>query len=204
MLALRPFSRKVNAGQAVNITEEMDMPSNADFHAANESAREAGEPHIANPGSINRGTLEQMNKRWERGKSTRACQHRLGAGRQRSPRVRWDDRSCPGSLRARPPLAPALTVPRSHPHSPAAPPRDTLDAPPHRPCRWPQGRDGRRRRRHAARIGAAYGRARHREGSGSETAIVTGAALGSFIPGVGTVVGAGGGSCRWCVYLWTL
>jgi RHS repeat-associated protein len=59
---------QIAAGQPVNITDDIDMPSNREFHRANEAARQAGQPHIANPGSINRGTLEQAGARFERGK----------------------------------------------------------------------------------------------------------------------------------------
>jgi hypothetical protein len=59
---------QVAQGRPVDITK-MDMESNEGFHQANERARAAGQPHIENPGSINRGTLGQMDARWERGKS---------------------------------------------------------------------------------------------------------------------------------------
>jgi len=62
--------QRVEDGKAVNITDDIDMPSNANFHRANEAARAAGEPHIENPGSIDRGTLEQIHGRWERGGGT--------------------------------------------------------------------------------------------------------------------------------------
>jgi RHS repeat-associated protein len=63
------LKQRIAAGQPVNITEDVDMASNQNFHRANEAARNNGQPHISNPGSINRGTLEQMGQRFERGKS---------------------------------------------------------------------------------------------------------------------------------------
>lgn len=52
--------------QPINIFEE-DLASHDRFQAANERARAAGQPHIDNPGSITRGTLEQMGARFDRG-----------------------------------------------------------------------------------------------------------------------------------------
>ena len=60
---------------------------------------------------------------------------------------------------------------------------------------------------HAARMGAAALGASEETANvvGFETAVLTGAALGSFIPGVGTAVGAGVGAVvAGAFYLWTL
>ncbi len=62
------LKQKAASGQPINPTEEIDMPSNANFHRANDAAKAAGRPNIRNPGSINRGTLEQMSGRFERGR----------------------------------------------------------------------------------------------------------------------------------------
>ena len=59
---------QVANSEPIDVTK-MDLESNEGFHQANERARAAGEPHIENPGSINRGTLGQIGARWERGKS---------------------------------------------------------------------------------------------------------------------------------------
>lgn len=64
------IQQRVAAGQPVNVTEDIDMPSNANFQRANNAAKAAGQPNIRNPDSINRGTLEQMGKRFERGKGS--------------------------------------------------------------------------------------------------------------------------------------
>src|SRR5207253_10603467 len=56
------------AGRPTDITK-MDMDSNEGFHQANDRARQAGDPHIEDPRSINRGTLRQADARWERGKN---------------------------------------------------------------------------------------------------------------------------------------
>jgi RHS repeat-associated protein len=56
---------KAAAGESIDVTEEIDMASNARFHAANDAA---GQP--IRPGSINRGTLEQVGNRFEAGKGT--------------------------------------------------------------------------------------------------------------------------------------
>lgn len=58
------IKQKAANGDPINVTDEIDMPSNQRFHAANDAA---GQP--IRPGSINRGTLEQMNNRFENGKS---------------------------------------------------------------------------------------------------------------------------------------
>ncbi|MET0240411.1 MAG: SpvB/TcaC N-terminal domain-containing protein, partial [Sphingobium sp.] len=65
------IQQKVANGQGVNEMEEIHLPSNASFHRANQAARRAGEPHIADERSINRGTLEQIGNRWERGRNDR-------------------------------------------------------------------------------------------------------------------------------------
>jgi RHS repeat-associated protein len=62
------IKQQVQNGQPANATE-MDMASRDGFQAANERARAAGQPHIDDPGSIDRGTLEQVGSRFERGKS---------------------------------------------------------------------------------------------------------------------------------------
>lgn len=62
------IKEKIAAGQPVDITEEVDMKGNQNFQNANDAAKAAGKPNIPNPGSINRGTLEQINNRFERGK----------------------------------------------------------------------------------------------------------------------------------------
>ena len=59
---------KAANGQPINVTEEIDMPSNANFQRANDAAKAAGKPNVPNAGSINRGSLEQMGGRFERGK----------------------------------------------------------------------------------------------------------------------------------------
>lgn len=56
------IKQKVAAGEPVDITKDIDMPSNERFHEAN---KRAGKP--IRSGSINRGTLEQMGSRFERG-----------------------------------------------------------------------------------------------------------------------------------------
>jgi RHS repeat-associated protein len=61
--ASEQIKQKVARGEPVDITNDIDMPSNERFHAANDAA---GQP--IRPGSINRGTLEQMGNRFERGK----------------------------------------------------------------------------------------------------------------------------------------
>ena len=60
---------KAANGQPINVTEEIDLPSNQEFHRANDAAKANGDPHIDNPGSINRGMLNQTGNRSERGKS---------------------------------------------------------------------------------------------------------------------------------------
>jgi RHS repeat-associated protein len=61
------IKQKVASGQPVDITEEVDMKGNRNFHDANNAAKDAGKPNIRNPGSINRGTIEQINNRFKRG-----------------------------------------------------------------------------------------------------------------------------------------
>jgi RHS repeat-associated protein len=63
------IQQRVANGQPVDITADVDMPSNANFHNLNNAARANGDPHIPNPGSIDRGTMEQIGKRFERGRS---------------------------------------------------------------------------------------------------------------------------------------
>jgi RHS repeat-associated protein len=65
--ASRQLQAQAAAGQPIDPTE-VDMQANGRFQAANERARTAGQPHIENPGSINRGTLRQMDQRFERGR----------------------------------------------------------------------------------------------------------------------------------------
>jgi RHS repeat-associated protein len=62
------IKQKIANGQSVDITEEVDMKGNQNFQDANNAAKAAGQPNIRNPGSINRGTLEQINNRFERGR----------------------------------------------------------------------------------------------------------------------------------------
>ena len=62
------IQQKVENGKPVDITEEVDMKGNQNFQEANDAAKTAGKPNIRNPGSINRGTIGQINNRFERGK----------------------------------------------------------------------------------------------------------------------------------------
>jgi len=62
------IKQRAASGQPINVTEDIDLPSNANFQRANDAAKAAGQPSIRNSGSINRGTLEQMGGRFERGK----------------------------------------------------------------------------------------------------------------------------------------
>lgn len=64
------LKQRAAQGQPINVTEDVDLAANARFQQANENARAAGRDHINNPGSINRGSLEQMGGRSERGKGT--------------------------------------------------------------------------------------------------------------------------------------
>ncbi|MFI6504875.1 SpvB/TcaC N-terminal domain-containing protein [Nonomuraea typhae] len=64
------IQNRAATGRPIDITQDIDMAGNAEFHRANEAARTAGRPHIANPGSINRGTLAQMGQRFQRGQGT--------------------------------------------------------------------------------------------------------------------------------------
>jgi hypothetical protein len=198
------IQQKVNSGQAVNITEEVDMPANAGFHAANERARNAGDPHISNPGSINRGTLEQMNKRWERGKQRAELPPppafdpagALGSvGRAVVPGVAEGELAlgsaaylAAGSQLTAPLVTPLLTAAEALPVAAGV---GVVGA----------GAG------HAARLGAAALGADEQTANvvGFGTAILVGAALGSFIPGVGTVIGAAiGAIVAGAFYLWTL
>ena len=61
------IKQKVANGQPVDITEEVDLKGNRNFQDANNAAKAEGKPNIRNPGSINRGTIEQINNRFERG-----------------------------------------------------------------------------------------------------------------------------------------
>jgi RHS repeat-associated protein len=64
------IQERVASEQPVNVTEDIDMSSNANFQRANDAAKAAGQPSIRNPGSINRGTQEQIAGRFERGKGS--------------------------------------------------------------------------------------------------------------------------------------
>jgi RHS repeat-associated protein len=76
----KALQQKAASGQPINVTEEIDMPSNTNFQRANDAAKAAGRPSINNPGSINRGTLEQMGGRFERGKGTSLPAPSAGGG----------------------------------------------------------------------------------------------------------------------------
>jgi RHS repeat-associated protein len=64
--ASKVIQDKVAAGEAVD-TIETDLASHERFQDANNAAKATGQPNIRNPGSITRGTLEQMGNRFARG-----------------------------------------------------------------------------------------------------------------------------------------
>lgn len=67
------IKQRVAAGEPIDATRDIDIPSNKRFHAANERA---GSP--IRSGSINRGSLEQIGGRFERGRGISPPKSNIG------------------------------------------------------------------------------------------------------------------------------
>jgi RHS repeat-associated protein len=199
------LKQQAASGQPIDVTEDVDMPSNANFQRANEAARTAGEPHIENPGSINRGTLEQMGKRFEKSRQGGGGASSVTGATPTSNALGAVGKVVPGVVEGEIVLTSAaglaaqttVTAPLVTPLLTAA---EAL------PVVAGVGVVG-AGAGHAVRAGASALGASDQDAKvlGFEAAVLTGAVLGSVIPGVGTAVGAGiGALVAGGLYLWTL
>jgi hypothetical protein len=198
------IKQRVNNGQPVNVTEDIDMPSNARFQASNEAARAAGKPHIENSGSINRGTLEQMGNRFNQSRRTGRSLPPAPGGMTPGA-LGVVGRAVPGVVEGEALLFSAAAAAGSHAvTAPLAAP--LLGAAEALPVVAGVGVVG-AVAGHAARAGAKELGADEATADtiGLGAAVLTGAALGSVIPGVGTAVGAAiGALVAGGLYLWSL